>query len=37
MTITGRCLCGQVSFEVAGDILATAVCHCDKRSVAPTV
>lgn len=29
MTMTGRCLCGQVSFELTGDLLATAVCHCD--------
>lgn len=26
---TGRCLCGSVSYELSGDILATAVCHCD--------
>lgn len=29
MTRTGRCLCGQVSFELTGDLIATAVCHCD--------
>lgn len=29
MTMTGRCLCGQVSFELTGDPIATAVCHCD--------
>lgn len=29
MTRTGRCLCGAVSFELAGDLIATAVCHCD--------
>lgn len=29
MTQTGRCLCGQVSYELAGDLIATAVCHCD--------
>jgi hypothetical protein len=26
---TGRCLCGEVTFELAGDLIATAVCHCD--------
>lgn len=26
---TGRCLCGAVTFELAGDALATVVCHCD--------
>ena len=26
---TGRCLCGEVTYELAGDLLATAVCHCD--------
>ena len=29
MTVTGRCLCGDVSYEIAGDLIATAVCHCD--------
>ena len=29
MSLTGRCLCGAVSFELAGDLIATAVCHCD--------
>ena len=29
MTLTGRCLCGDVSYEIAGDLIATAVCHCD--------
>lgn len=29
MTRTGRCLCGQVSYELAGDLVATAVCHCE--------
>ena len=28
-TQTGRCLCGQISFELSGDLIATAVCHCD--------
>ena len=26
---TGRCLCGEVTYELAGDVIATAVCHCD--------
>jgi hypothetical protein len=25
---TGRCLCGQVTYELTGDPIATAVCHC---------
>ncbi|MCB0998209.1 MAG: GFA family protein [Acidimicrobiales bacterium] len=25
---TGRCLCGEVTYEVAGDPIAVAVCHC---------
>jgi hypothetical protein len=29
MAMTGRCLCGDVTFELAGDVIATAVCHCD--------
>ena len=29
MTRTGRCLCGQISYELSGDVIATAVCHCD--------
>lgn len=27
--MTGRCLCGAVSYELSGDVIATAVCHCD--------
>jgi hypothetical protein len=27
--MTGRCLCGQVAWELDGDLIATAVCHCD--------
>jgi hypothetical protein len=27
---TGRCLCGEVTYELAGDVVATAVCHCDR-------
>jgi hypothetical protein len=26
---TGRCLCGAVTYEILGDLLATVVCHCD--------
>ena len=29
MARTGRCLCGAVTYEVTGDLLATAVCHCE--------
>ena len=29
MSRTGRCLCGQISYEITGDLIATAVCHCD--------
>lgn len=29
MTKTGRCLCGAISYELSGEVLATAVCHCD--------
>ena len=29
MARTGRCLCGEVTYELAGDLIATAVCHCD--------
>ena len=29
MARTGRCLCGAVTYELAGDLIATAVCHCD--------
>lgn len=29
MARTGRCLCGQVSYELTGDLIATAVCHCE--------
>lgn len=25
---TGRCLCGAVSYEITGDLIATAICHC---------
>ena len=26
---SGHCLCGAVTFEMTGDPIATAVCHCD--------
>lgn len=26
---TGRCLCGEVTYEIAGDLLATVICHCE--------
>jgi hypothetical protein len=26
---TGRCLCGAISYQIDGDLLATVVCHCD--------
>ncbi|HMK11197.1 MAG TPA: GFA family protein [Acidimicrobiales bacterium] len=26
---TGRCLCGAVTWELNGDLIMTAVCHCD--------
>ena len=29
MSQTGRCLCGQITYEISGDLIATAVCHCD--------
>jgi hypothetical protein len=29
MTRTGSCLCGDITYEIAGDALATAVCHCE--------
>jgi hypothetical protein len=29
MARTGRCLCGKVTYTLEGDLLATAVCHCD--------
>lgn len=28
--LTGTCLCGAVTYELAGDLIATAVCHCDR-------
>ncbi len=29
MSRTGRCLCGTITYEISGDLFATAVCHCD--------
>ncbi len=29
MTRTGRCLCGDITYDLDGDLIATAVCHCD--------
>jgi hypothetical protein len=29
MSLTGHCQCGQISWELSGDLIATAVCHCD--------
>lgn len=31
MTRTGACLCGDITYEITGDALATAVCHCEHR------
>ncbi len=29
MTRTGSCLCGNITYEIEGDQLAVAVCHCE--------
>jgi hypothetical protein len=29
MARTGRCLCGKVTYSLEGDLIATALCHCD--------
>lgn len=29
MTRTGSCLCGDITYELEGDLIATAVCHCE--------
>lgn len=29
MSTTGRCLCGEITYEIEGDPLATVVCHCE--------
>jgi len=29
MARTGSCLCGNITYEIEGDLLATAVCHCE--------
>lgn len=26
---TGRCLCGAVTWQLSGDLIMTAICHCD--------
>lgn len=28
MSLTGHCLCESIEWELAGDVIATAVCHC---------
>lgn len=28
MSRTGACRCGSVTYELSGDLIATAVCHC---------
>ena len=28
MPITGRCLCGQLSYSIAADPVVAAICHC---------
>lgn len=30
MSATGRCLCGQVAYEVRGSLRDVLVCHCDE-------
>jgi hypothetical protein len=30
MSRRGKCLCGSVTYELTGDVIATAVCHCDN-------
>lgn len=30
VTITGHCLCGDVSFDVKGNVSAVTFCHCDQ-------
>ncbi|WP_116999415.1 GFA family protein [Desertimonas flava] len=29
MTASGRCLCGAITYELTGDPIATAICHCE--------
>jgi len=29
MTRTGQCLCGAITYEIEGEFMAVAVCHCD--------
>ncbi|GFE66285.1 GFA family protein [Litoreibacter roseus] len=28
--LKGSCLCGEISFEVTGDVTSVAVCHCGQ-------
>ena len=28
MSMTGRCLCGKVTYKLSGDPIASVVCHC---------
>jgi hypothetical protein len=28
--LTGRCLCENITYELTGNVIATAVCHCDR-------
>ena len=30
MTTTGRCLCGAIQFEFAGEAVETTQCHCES-------
>ena len=30
MTTTGRCLCGAIQFEFAGEAVETTHCHCES-------
>ena len=30
MTTTGRCLCGAIQFEFAGEAVGTGHCHCES-------
>jgi hypothetical protein len=30
MARSGRCLCGRITYQITGELVATAVCHCDR-------